>query len=71
MKRWVLVLAVLCAGCHSCPVVPTPLQRRLKLSKKQPKDRVNDLIKIKTMPRWVIESYAEWINYAYLLEGRE
>ena len=70
MKRWVLVLAILCAGCHSCAVAPTPLQRRLKLGKKRPKDRINDIIKIKTMPPWVIKNVAEWINYAYDLEDR-
>ena len=68
MSRVLPALLIFLAGCHTCPVAPTPMQRRLKQTKKRPQDMTDRVLPDDKLPEWLKRNYAEWIRYAYDLE---
>ena len=61
-RTWT-ILIVLLAGC-SQPIVKCKHPQHT-IVPKAPKDRIGDILNLDNVPKWLIESYAEWVRYAY------
>ncbi len=50
-------------GCSSPP--PIIIDRRM-IKTRKPVDRTGDILNVKDIPKWIIDSYIEWVRYGYV-----